>query len=330
MLPIRIAGTGYYLPERRVTSSELEEQLQLSPGWIERVTGVRERRAAAEHESSSQMAAVAARIALENAGLQASDLDAIVGASAIPQQAIPCTAVYVQRQLALGESGCACFDINSTCLSFYNALHSVAHMVAAGVYNTVLIFSSEINRFGLNPNEPESAVLFGDAAAAVIITRSQPSQKSTLLHGVMRTYGKGSELTRILGGGSLQHPNNPTTSPEMNMFHMDGPGVFRMAIKQLGPFLDNFFEQIPWQRSEVDALVPHQASGFGLKQLYSRFGFAKEQVIINIHERGNCIAASTPLALAEAIHHGRIKRNDRILLLGTGAGLSLSAIALIY
>lgn len=329
MLPIRIAGTGYYLPERRVTSSELEEQLQLSPGWIERVTGVRERRAA-QNESSSEMAAAAAQIALENAGLQASDLDAIVGASAIPQQAIPCTAVYVQRQLKLGESGCACFDINSTCLSFYNALHTVAHMVAAGVYNTVLIFSSEITRLGLNPHEPESSVLFGDAAAAVIITRSQPSQRSALLHGAMRTYGKGSELTRILGGGSLHHPNNPTTTPEMNMFNMDGPGVFRMAIKQLGPFLNDFFEQIPWQRSEVDALVPHQASGFGLKQLSSRLGFTSEQVIINLATRGNCIAASTPLALAESVESGRIKRNDRVLLLGTGAGLSLSAIALIY
>ncbi len=329
MIPVRIAGLGFYLPERCVSSAELEQQLNLKTGWIERVTGVRERRYVT-HESTAEMAATAARMALEHAGLLPSDLDAIIGASSAPQQSIPCTAVYVQRLLRVPDGGSVCFDINATCLSFYAALQTAAQLVAAGVYRHVLIFSSETSAWSRNPHEPESAVLFGDAAAAAIITRSGSGEASALWHARMTTASSGSELTTLRGGGSLHHPNDPATTPEMNMFHMDGPGVFRMAVKLLGPYLDTFFTELPWERGSIDAVVPHQASRFGLKQLTARFGFRQDQLVSNLAVRGNCIAASTPLALAEAVHSGRIVRGNKVLLVGTGAGLSLGVIAFTY
>jgi 3-oxoacyl-[acyl-carrier-protein] synthase-3 len=179
MLPVRLAGLGSYLPDRRVTNAELEDRLGIAPGWIRRATGVEERRYAGD-ESASTMGAAAARDALAAAGLEPGDLDAIVGAAAAPQQAIPCTAVFIARELGLADGRAACFDLNATCLSFLFALHTVANLIASGAYRTVLIVSSEVASRTLNPNERESAVLFGDAAAAAIVTRAEPGEASTL------------------------------------------------------------------------------------------------------------------------------------------------------
>lgn len=329
VLPVKIAGLGSYLPERIVSSAELETQLGIPTGWVERRTGVRERRYVAD-ETAVEMAAIASQRALEDATLDLADIDAIIAASAAPQQAIPCTAALVQRALGAPEGVSACFDINATCLSFAVALHTAAHLVAAGVYRRVLIFSSEMATHSRNPREWESAVLFGDAAAAAVITRAAPGETSAIWHARFATYSSGADLTRILGGGTLHHPNDPTTTAEMNMFYMDGPAVFKKAVRWVKPFLDDFFGQVGLDRSEVDVVVPHQASRHSIEQLSARLGFRSEQVFVNLAERGNCIAASLPLALAEAVGVGRIRRGDRVLLVGTGAGLTLGALLLTF
>lgn len=329
MLPVKIAGLGWYLPERRVTNAELEEQLGIPADWIERVTGVQERRYVTD-ETAVCMGAAAARMALEAAGLQVDDLDAIIGASTAPQQAIPCTAALLQRELHAPDGASACFDLNATCLSFMFALQTAAHLVAAGVYRTVLICSSELASRSLNPGERESAALFGDAAAAAIITRSQPGEASAVWHAHFETYSSGADLTQILGGGTLHHPNDPQTTPEMNMFHMRGTAIFKQAALLIEPFLERFFSRLDWERSEVDAVVPHQASRHAIEQLIRRVGFTNDQVVFNLAQRGNCISASVPLTLAEAAYNGRVRRGDRVLLVGTGAGLTLGAVALTF
>lgn len=328
-LPVRIAGTGYYLPPRIVTNAELEERLHLKPGWIERATGVRERRYSSG-ETAAQMASAALRMALDQAGLGVGDVDAFIGASAAPQQMIPCTAALVQEEIGAPDGGSVCFDVNGTCLSFALALHTVAPLVAAGVYKTAAIFSSEVTGFSLNPDEPESAVLMGDAAAAVVLTRATDGAASRLHHARFATYSSGADLTRIEGGGSRHHPNNPLTKREQNLFAMNGPGVFRMVSRLFPAFMDDFFAAVGWERGKVDAVVPHQASGRGVSFVASRVGFRPEQVVVNLPVRGNCVAASLPLALAEAVHAGRIRRGARVILAGTGAGLTLGALALTY
>jgi 3-oxoacyl-[acyl-carrier-protein] synthase-3 len=258
------------------------------------------------------------------------DLDAIIGASTGSQQAIPCTATLVQRELGAPEGASACFDVNATCLSFLFALQTAAHLLAAGAYNTMLLYSSEIASLSMNPNEPESAVLFGDAAAAAVLTRSAPGEASAIWHARFETYSRGARLTEIVGGGTLHHPNNPTTTPEMNLFHMDGPGIFRQAAPLAEGFVTRFFEHVPWKRGQIDAVVPHQGSRHVVEQLTRRLGFCEEQVIWGLAERGNCVAASIPLTLAEAVHAGRIQRGQRVLLIGTGAGLTIGAVALTF
>jgi len=328
-LAIKIAGLGKYLPERIVTSAELEKQLDIPSGWVERVTGVQSRRYA-DSETVSEMATAAARGALQMAGLQPSDLDAIIGASAGVRQAIPCTAAFVQRELGAPDGKSACFDINATCLSFVFALQTAAHLINAGVYKTVLIFSSEIASFSRNPKQWESAVLFGDGAAAAVVTAAQPGEASAIWHSHFVTYSSGADLTQLLGGGSLHHPNDPATTPEMNMFDMDGPAVFKKAARLVPPFLEEFTKEQGWAPRDYDQVIPHQASGHAMKLISTRFGFHPEQVFNHIHERGNCISVSIPLALTEAVQAGRIQRGDKVLLIGTGAGLSVGALALTF
>lgn len=329
MLPVKIAGSGWYLPEQRITNADLEERLHIPAQWIAQVTGVHERRYITD-ETTLSMAAEASRMALANAGLGVDALDALICASTAPHQAIPCTAALLQRELAAPEGKSACFDVNATCLSFLVALHMAAHMVAAGVYRSVLICSSEIASCSLNPNEKESAVLFGDAAAAVVITRSAEEEASAIWHAHFETYSSGADLTELLGGGTHHHPNKPTTTPEMNMFHMRGPAIFRQAAVLMGPFLDRFFASIAWEREELDVIIPHQASRHAIEQLSRRLGFHSDQLVMNLAQRGNCISASIPLAFAEAVASGRVQRGQRVLMVGTGAGLTLGALALTY
>ena len=328
-LPVKIAGLGWYLPERRVSSAELEQQLNLPAGWVERTTGVSERRYAT-HETSVSMGAAAARMALARAALTAADLDAIVCASTAPQQAIPCTAALLQRELSAPDGGSACFDVNATCLSFLVALQIAAHLVTGGLYRRVLIVSSELASRSLNPQEWESAVLFGDSAAAAVVTPAAAEEASAIWHSQVVTYSSGADLTSLVGGGTLHHPNDPLTTPVMNTFHMDGPAVFKKATRLLGPFLENFFAQLGWTRSQVNLVVPHQASRHGVELLTARLGFQPEQVFLNLPTRGNCISASIPLALSEAYDAGRLRRDDRVVLVGSGAGLTFGALALTF
>lgn len=329
MLPVKIAGLGWYLPSRRVTNAQLEEQLGIPASWIERATGILERRYVTT-ETTLSMAASAAHMALEDAGLHPQDLDAIICASSAPQQVIPCTAAFLQRAISAPDGASACFDLNATCLSFLFALQTVAHLVAAGVYHTVLLCSSEPASLAINPTERESATLFGDAAAAAILTHSSTEEGSGIWRAAFETHSSGVELTQILGGGTLHAPNNPATTPEMNLFHMDGPAIFKQGLPLIGPFVDRFFSTLGWQREEVDAVVPHQASRHVIEVLTRRLGFSEQQVINALALRGNCVSASIPLTLAEAVHAGSIQRDDRVVLLGTGAGLTLGALALTF
>ena len=329
MLPVKIAGLGYYIPERRVTNAYFEHTYGFSARWISQVTGVYERRYVTD-ETTVQMGVNASRMALQAAHLAVDDLDAIICASAAPQQMIPCTAALLQRDLGAPEGRSACVDINATCLSFLFALQMVSHMVAAGVYHTVLICSSEIPSTSLDLSEPESATLFGDAAAAAIITRTPAAETSAIWHSQFATYSSGAEFTQLSGGGTLHHPNHSATTPDMNLFHMQGPALFRQGLPLIGPFLDTFFAHLPYERSDMEAVVPHQASRHAIEVLNRRLGFQSSQIINTLACYGNCVAASIPLTLAEAVHAGRIKRGDRVALLGTGAGLTLGALALTF
>lgn len=262
-------------------------------------------------------------------GLAASDLTAIIGASSTPQQAIPCTAVFVQRELDAPEGVAACFDVNATCLSFLAAFDVAARLVAGGAYRHVLVFSSKRAGRSLNSCEPESAVLFGDAASAVVVSHS--GDTGSALHSTrLQTWHSGAELSQIRGGGTLHHPNDPETTSAHNLFAMRGPQLFRKAAPLLEPFMDAVCESAGWSRDEIVAVVPHQASRHGIELGWKLLGFREEQIVTNLATRGNCIAASIPLALAESVATGRIQRGDRVVLFGLAARLSLGGATITF
>ena len=327
-LPLRIAGVGRYLPSRMVSSAELEARWGLPSGWVERRNGVRQRRWV-NGESASFMAAQAAREALAEAGLQPGELDLIINASGTGEQAIPDTGALVQRQLGLGGSGIPAMTVHTACLSFITALEVAAHYLLSGRFSRILIISSDISSCGIDPKQPESATLLGDAAAAVVVVRPAEAEASRICSACFRTWGDGAYLTAIMGGGSARHPHRPDHDPDDDLFHMDGPAVLRMVRRYDAAFLEELWPGLSSGLGDIALVVPHQASKVGL-QLLQRFGWPEQAVMQTIGELGNCVSASIPATLYQAVRDGRARRGDRLLLVGTGAGLSLGGLVLLY
>lgn len=327
-LPIQILGTGRYLPARRVSSAEVEAWCGLPAGWAERRSGVRERRwADPQGETNAYMGAQAARMALDAAGLAPREIGLLLNASGSQQQPIPDTSAFVLE--ALGLAGTPGFSVHATCLSFLLALDTAAALIAAGRHERVLIVSSEIGSVGLNPREPESATLIGDGAAAVVIGRSPPGSPSALHTARLETYPEGARHTQIPGGGTQRPPTDPAATPTDFSFQMDGGRVLRMAREHAGAFLERLHPGLSTGLAGTHLVVPHQASLVGLK-LLTRFGWPEDRVVVTLPDLGNCIAASLPLTLHEAIVSGRLERGQRLLLVGTGAGFSLGGALLTY
>ncbi len=330
-IPLQILGTGRYLPRRIVSSDELDARWGRAPGTALRQVGVRRRHMAAADETSSFMAARAAERALVAAGLHADDLDGIVSACAVMEQAIPCLGAQVQRAMQLGTSGIPAFDVNATCLSFIVALDLVAGLLAMGRYQRVLIVSSEIASVGLNPDDFGTAALFGDGAAAAIVGLSVDGSGSALLASHLVTYSEGAEYCQVRGGGTRQPTcSDQAESQRSSFFEMDGRATYRLAARHFPSFLDTLLDRANLHLEDIRCLIPHQASGKALEHLRHALGMSDERLVRTLPEVGNQVAASIPNALHQAIIDGRMQRGDIVALLGTGAGLSIGGIVLRY
>jgi 3-oxoacyl-[acyl-carrier-protein] synthase-3 len=327
-MPLKIIGFGRYLPKRIVPSSELEAMCGVPAGWVERRNGVRERRWVTD-ETSSFMSGQAAIEALDEAKLKPNQLDLIINASGTGEQAIPDTGVLIQRQLGLGNSGIPAMTVHTTCLSFVAAMDVASNFINSGRYKNILIASADVASCGINPKEPESASLVGDAAAAVVVTKSDTNDKSMIHHAHFKTYGDGAYLTTIMGGGSRLHPRFDGHKPEDDLFHMDGPAVLRMVRGIAHEFLDELYPGLSKSLVDIDVVVPHQASKVGLMML-ERFGWPENKIMRTIETLGNCVAASIPATLYQAVRDGSIQRGQKVLLVGTGAGLSIGGLVLTY
>lgn len=328
----QIAGVGRYLPARVVTSAELEARFGLTPGWVEAHNGVRERRVAdvAAGETAVFMAAEAAREALADAGLAPGDVDLVVNASGTPEQAIPDGAPLVQRALGLGRSGVPCFSVHATCLSFCVALDLVATLVAAGRYRRALIVSADVGSASVVGADPTSETLWGDAAAAAVVVPTPADEASAFHRAAMHTYGDGAELTEVRGGGTRRHPLRADATPDDLRFVMQGPEVLRLSLRMARPFLSELLaDEAAADFSGFDVIIPHQPSLAGLEAL-AALGVPRERTVVTLRDLGNCVAASLPSSLYAAIRSGTLRRGHRALLVGTGAGLSMSGLTLTY
>jgi 3-oxoacyl-[acyl-carrier-protein] synthase-3 len=334
-MQLRILGTGQYLPNSVISSALFDQRFGRAPGWTMRRLGVAQRHHAGATETSSFMGAQAAVQALEAAQVRASEVDCIVSACSVMEQAIPCLGSQIQYQLGLGESGVAAFDINATCLSFVVALDLIACAIAAGRYRKVLIVSSEMPSAGLNPDDHGTAALFGDGAAAVVVGAAAPDSQSRILAAQIRTYGVGGTYCQIQAGGTRLNAAMNTASGEKSWrgtgwFEMDGKAIYRLASRHFPTFMDQLLAQAGVALNGLDCIVPHQASGKALDHMIDLLHLPADRTVRTLVNWGNQVAASIPSALHHAITTGALRRGELVALLGSGAGVSIGGAVLRY
>jgi len=328
---IRILGTGHVLPKNRVLSSEIDQRQGFPIGKTEKVGGVFQRHFAAADETAACLAAAAARRALDAAGLTLDDIDCLVATSATMDQGMPSNAALVHAELGLSQSGIPAFDINASCLGFLAALDSLTWMLQAGGYKRILLVAADLASCGLNWDDLESSSIFGDGAAAAILAKSDDTGGSKIFASSLKTYSEGVHYCEIPAGGSRYHPTRITQefSP-LTKFHMDGKKVFRLASQIMPDFISQLLQASGKTLTDIDWFVPHQASQLAIHHLTRRLNVAPEKVIDIFANHGNQVAASLPTALNIGIRDGRIKRGQLLLLIGTGAGLSMGGVVMEY
>lgn len=312
----RIMGSGQYLPKRRLTSAEIDARFNWPEGTSEERYGLQARHVAGKGETSSFMAEMASREALAEAGLAPQDLDLIIGACGVMEQPIPSTAVLVQNRLGIGGSGIAAFDVNATCLSFVQALEVALQQIHLGLARRVLVFSADIASVGLDWDQPDTAAIFGDGAAAVVLEAGS----SRRLSHRFRTWGEGQDICTLAGGGTRLGADQ---SPEARFFRMDGAQAFRKAARHMPAFLSALLGDAGCTLNDIDYIIPHQASGPALRHEIARLGIAPQKVVTVYGQVGNQIATSIPTALHAARRQGLLTAGTKALLVGSSAGISL-------
>ncbi|MBQ6016761.1 MAG: 3-oxoacyl-ACP synthase [Clostridiales bacterium] len=311
MRKVEITGYGYYVPAETV---EFGGQ-------------IRHRVPKGGSDTQLSMAVAAAKAALANSGLEITDIDCIVSASAVGVQPIPCTAALIHEQIAKGTDIPA-MDINTTCTSFVSSFDYVSYLIDAGRYNKVLLVASELASVGLNPKQKESYELFGDGAAAVVLSKCE-SGTSGVIFGKQATWSEGAHDTEIRGGLTGLYPDKYAEDPAEYCFDMNGLKVLKLAGRKLPKFFDAFLEESGYTMDDIDMVVPHQASK-ALGMIMPLIGVPKDKYIDIVPQYGNMVSVAIPHALIWAIENGKIKKGDTVLLIGTAAGLTANALLFKY
>jgi 3-oxoacyl-[acyl-carrier-protein] synthase III len=315
--PITITGLGCYVPDHVVTNDDLSKTLDTSDEWIMERTGIRERRVAADDQAMSDLALPAATRALEDAGVQASELDLIIVATVTPDMAFPSTGVILADQL--GAADAAAYDLSAGCTGFMYALAQGYGMVAAGLADKALIVGGDVLSKIVNWEDRSTCVLFGDGAGAVMLERSD---KGGFLGFELGAEGAGGVHLNLPAGGSRMPTTPETLAHELNWVHMNGREVFKFATRVLVSSAEKLLERCGLTIDDVDVYVPHQANVRIIDYATKKLGIPEDRVVVNVDRYGNTSSGSIPLALADAESEGRLKPGATVLMTGMGAGLT--------
>ena len=319
-----IAGTGSYLPETVLTNEDLAKRVDTSDEWIFSRTGIRERRIAAEGEFTSHMASAAARKALEQAGLDAADVQLIIVATITPDTLTPATACYVQRQL--GASKAVAFDISAACSGFLYAMKISKRLIADGAFENALIIGAEKLSAFVNWEDRTTCVLFGDGAGAAVLRRAKPGE-GEILATEMGTDGNLTHLLNIPGGGSACPITESNVGNHLSTLAMQGKEVFKHAVNRMKEAAETVIARANLQPEDIACVIPHQANLRIIDAIAERLAVPEGRVFVNLDKYGNTSAAAVAIALDEANRSGAFKRGDNIVLVVFGAGLTWAAAA---
>ena len=318
----RVIGTGSYLPERIVANHEVGGLLGVSPATIERLTGIRERRWAAEGQASSDLAMEASRHALQAAGCSAGEVDAIILSTTSPDMAFPSTACFVQR--GLGCRGVAAFDVSASCSGFLYGLSMANAMILSGQANTCLVVAAEVKSRFLDPTDAATAILFGDGAGAVVVRGEDDrgSKPRGVLGVRLRSDGSKHDLIRVPAGGSRVPASAETVAHRDHVLRMQGASLFRIAVRRVEQAVQDILKEFGVRVEELGQVVLHQANGRILSNVAGRLGIPADRLTSVIDRYGNTSSASVPIALDAAVRTGTIRTDDVVLLGSFGGGLT--------
>ncbi len=306
-----MTGVGGYLPDRLVTNDELARTVDTSDEWIVARTGIRQRYLAGPHETCAFMATRAAEAALADAGVQAGMVDAVILATATPDEAFPASAVRVQAALGLA-TGFA-FDVSAACSGFIYALAAADAFIRAGTVRTALVIGSEVYSRILDWQDRTTCVLFGDGAGAVLLQAGADDGA-----GILSTH-----LHANGAYGGMLYVDGAVGQPERSGYLvMKGQEVFRHAVSKLAGAVDEALAANGMTHADVDWLVPHQANRRIIDAMGKKLGLPPERVVVTVDRHANTSAASIPLALAEAVGDGRIRPGQLVLMEALGGGLT--------
>jgi 3-oxoacyl-[acyl-carrier-protein] synthase-3 len=313
----KIIGWGKYVPQRVLTNFDLEKMVDTSDEWIVQRTGIRERRIAAEDETTSTMAVAAAREALAQANLTPADVDLIIASTSSPDYFVPAAANTIQAMLG---AHCPAFTVATGCTGFVYGLVTAHQYIANGAFKNVLVIGVElISRF-VDWSDRNTCVLFGDGAGAVVLNPSQ-TPAGVLGFDLGSDGAKGHHLI-LEGGGSANPMSHQVIDEGKNYLRMNGMEVFKFATRALTKSAVAAVQQAGLSLDEIDLLIPHQANARIIETAVKMLAIDPERVFINLHKYGNTSAASIPLALVEAIEAGRVRDGDKLVLVSFGSGLT--------
>lgn len=329
--PLRILGTGLSTPEAWVDSDTLDARLGLAAGTVFARTGVA-RRGVEPQRNAAEVSAEAAHAALSAANVPIESIDAVICANASHDQAMPCNAALLHR--ALGLRKVPAFDINASCIGFLMGLDLVASLLQSGRYRRVLLVSCDLASRALDERDLDTYGLFGDGAAAAVLTSAAPSSSDSndgpaLLAARFETWSEAAHACEIPGGGSRLPPSRYDGDyRDVCSFRMDGKRLYRVAAEHFDRFVDELLRDAGVVLSDIRRVVPHQASMLGMQHVFKRLGVPRERVEDIFATHGNQVSASLPTALHHALANRRLVAGDTALLIGTAAGVTLGGAVL--
>ncbi len=322
----KITGIGHYLPEKVLTNFDFEKMVDTSDEWIVTRTGIRERRIAAEHEVSSDMAFEASKVALADAGVEAKDLDIVLVATVTPDMPLPSTACILQDML--GAKKAAAFDIAAACSGFIYGLAIASSMIIAGKAKKILVVGVETLSSITDYEDRATCVLFGDGCGAVVVEEARPGEG--ILSTFMQSDGGEGELLYIPAGGARMPLTAENIGDRQQYVKMKGDGLFKYAVRAMVDAANHTLDEADLKAGDIDYLIPHQANIRIIEGVRKRLKLEKEQVVVNIDRIGNTSSASIPIALAELKEGGTLKRGDLVMMVAFGGGLTWGAALIKY
>ena len=327
---VKISALGTYVPPRLLTNADLEKMVDTNDEWIMSRVGIRERHIVDKGVATSDLAAEAARRALAERGIPASDLDAIIVATVTPDMLFPATACLVQHKI--GAQKVWGFDLSAGCSQFVYALQVGAQFVQSGAHKKVMVIGADVMSSIIDYTDRATCVIFGDGAGAVIIEptgeefdKASNQEAFGLIDFLHEVDGAGGVSLYMPGGGSLHPSSHETVDKKMHYVHQDGQAVFKYAVRKMAEVCDEILKRNGLTGSDIDLFIPHQANLRIINATADRVKLRPESIIINIDRYGNTTGATIPLAMETARQEGKLKKGSLVLLAAVGAGFTAGA-----